>query len=537
MKSYKLYLPILLALAIATGILIGKKLNFPSSPVGMSTEDMREQKIKQIINFIDYDYVDQVNTDSLLDITISDLLRKLDPHSTYIAAQDVQRSEENMRGSFEGVGIEYTINKDTLTVLRVIKNGPSEKAGLLGGDRIIAIDDKPVAGIEFPEEEYPNMLKGISGSKVKVGVYRPMDNKELEIEIKRGSIPINSVNVSYMINDSVGFIKIDRFSERTADEFSSALKRLKKEGMEALILDLRDNPGGLLKAAIQVSDEFLEKEKLIVYTKERKGEVNLTHATSSGNFEKGRVVVLINEGSASASEIVAGALQDNDRAIIVGRRSFGKGLVQEEMELKDGSKVRLTTARYYTPTGRSIQKPYENGYTDYVHEANNRYKNGEMTEEDSIKVDKEEKFVTPGGKVVYGGGGIVPDVFVPIDTSGMALGALYHYFGYGQLDRFAFKYVDKNRKKLLDYSFDEFNETFVVSNELLNEVIEFSGVNVSLEELNANTLMILTTRVKALIARNLWGDEGLYPILYQNDPIVIKAQDLIGQRMEIVLVE
>ncbi len=523
MKQLKIYLPLILALAVVVGIMIGKRMNYPTRPVAMMNEDVREQKLRQLINYIDYDYVDEVNTDSLLDLTIAELLHKLDPHSSYISKNDVQRSEESLKGSFEGVGIEYLVHRDTLVVLRTIPKGPSAKAGLQAGDRIIEIDGKPVAGIDFPQKEYPGMLKGEGGTKVAVTVYRPTENNTKTIDIKRGTIPLNSVDVAYMLTEDVGLIKVNRFAETTAKEFDEALKQLKAAGMNSLVLDMRDNPGGLLKAAVDIADEFLQNDELIVYTKERSGNTNYTYATRKGDFKEGKLVVLINEGSASASEIVAGALQDNDRATIVGRRSFGKGLVQEEMTLKDGSKVRLTTARYYTPTGRSIQKPYDEGFDAYQREAEQRYYNGELTQEDSIAVETDQEFVTPGGKVVYGGGGIKPDVFVPIDTSGKALGWLYHYFGLGQVDRFAFLYVDKHRKEMAAYSLDDYKANFEVTDTILNEIIGFAGINMRVEDLNTNTRNILALRIKALIARNLWGEEGLYPILFEKDPMILQS--------------
>jgi carboxyl-terminal processing protease len=335
-----------------------------------------------------------------------------------------------------------------------------------------------------------------------------------------------------MVDDKTGLIKVNRFAETTTTEFKKALTDLRARGMEALIIDLRDNPGGLLKGAINLADEFLTKDQLIVYTETRSGERNYTYASSKGSFLKGEVVVLINEGSASASEILAGALQDNDRATIIGRRSFGKGLVQEEMVLKDGSRVRLTTARYYTPTGRSIQKPYAEGYEAYQKETTERIGNGELTSADSIKLQNEEQFVTPGGKTVFGGGGIMPDVFVPIDTAGKALGWLYHYFGYGQIDKFAFAYVDRHRSELQNYKADAFRKDFDITDDVFEELIKFAKLNITVDYLNDDTRSILKTRVKALIARNLWGESGMYPILYETDPVVQKAVFLLNPPME-----
>lgn len=523
MNNVKTYLPLLFALAVVVGIMIGNRMNYPARPVALMDDDVREQKLKQLINYIDYDYVDEVNTDSLLDLTISELLHKLDPHSSYIAKNDVQKSEESLRGSFEGVGIEYMIYRDTLVVLRVVPNGPSAKAGLMGGDRLVKIDTTPVAGISFPEQAYPELLKGKSGTQVSVHYYRPYAHTSGQVDIVRGKIPLQSVDIAYMLTPEVGLIRINRFAETTPDEFTDALEKLKSAGMRTLILDLRDNPGGLLRGAITIADAFLKKDALIVYTKQRNGNTNYTYATRGGEFEEGELYVLVNEGSASASEIVAGALQDNDRATLIGRRSFGKGLVQEEMTLKDGSRVRLTTARYYTPTGRSIQKPYNEGFDAYQREAENRFNNGELMQVDSSVFASQEQFVTPAGKVVFGGGGIMPDIFVAIDTSSKALGWLYHYFGIGQIDRYAFTYVDQHRKVLSELTAQDFRKNFVVGDSILGELFAFSSIKMKPEELDLDTRKVLAARIKAMIARNIWGDQGMYPILFEDDPIVSKA--------------
>lgn len=532
MNQLKTYLPLLLALAIVVGIMIGKRMNYASKPIALLNDDVREQKLRQLINYIDYDYVDAVNTDSLLDITITELLHKLDPHSSYIAKNDVQKTEESLQGSFEGVGIEYMINRDTLVVLRVVPKGPSEKAGLKGGDRIVAIDAEPVAGNNFPEDNYPDMLKGESGSVVAVTYYRPTEKSKKEVRITRGKIPLNSLDVAYMLSNHIGLIRLNRFAETTHDEFSTALANLKKLGMQTLVLDLRDNPGGLLKEAIALADDFLQDDELIVFTKSRNGETNYTYATRKGNWQDKALYVLVNEGSASASEIVAGALQDNDRATIVGRRSFGKGLVQEEMTLKDGSRVRLTTARYYTPTGRSIQKPYTEGFDAYQNEAESRIKNGELEAIDSTTFANEERFVTPKGKIVYGGGGIMPDVFVPIDTSGKALGWLYHYFGFGQIDRFAFNYVDRHRVQMEAFTLQSYRDTFAITDELLEEMFDYLDVKLDLSTISLETRKVLNTRLKALIARNIWGDKGMYPVLFETDPVVVETLKLTRESMD-----
>ena len=530
MKNIKIYLPLILALAIATGIFIGRRMNYPNRPVAFASQDMREQKLREIISYIDYDYVDDVNTDSLLDLTITDLLHKLDPHSSYITQRDVQKSEESLKGSFDGIGIEYLVNRDTLVVLRVVPQGPSAKAGIKGGDRFVAIDDKPVAGVQFPEKEYPMVLKGTSGTSIEVTYFRPQTQITKTVSITRGKIALKSIDVAYMLDKHTALIKINRFAETTTDEFETALKALKKKGATKLILDLRDNPGGLLKGAIEIADVFLDKDELIVYTENRKNQTRYTYATKKGDFVKGEVVVLINENSASASEIVAGALQDNDRATLVGRRSFGKGLVQEEITLRDGSRVRLTTARYYTPTGRSIQKPYTNGFEAYQRETYDRFKSGELIEADSSIFEPVQKFTTPKGKVVYGGGGIMPDIFVPIDTSTNSIAILYHYFSLGQIDRFAFDYVDRNRKEISAWKFDNYLNTFEISDSTMADLLAFAGINTNKFKLDEATETILKTRLKAMIARNLWGDRGMYPVLFTEDPMVLKALDALNTK-------
>ena len=419
----------------------------------MNESSQRENKIRQIINYIDYDYVDQLNTDSLLDITINDLLRKLDPHSVYIPQQDVEASEESIRGSFEGIGIEFKIYRDTLTVIRALSGGPSARAGIQSGDRILLAGNREMYGEDLTTDDVINTLKGKSGSRVTMSVYHPVSGTTEMKSIKRGEIPLQSVTTSFMVNDHTGYMKLSRFSQNSDVELARAIKKLKKQGAHNLILDLRDNPGGLLSVARDVSDEFLTDNKLIVFTKDRNGDKNSIYATSSGNFEKGHLAVLINEGSASASEIVAGAIQDNDRGWIIGRRSFGKGLVQEEMTLSDGSKIRLTTRRYYTPSGRSIQKPYKDYDRGFLEQSGfeGMHKVGADTTHSVYK--------TLGGRNVYGGGGISPDFEVPIDTSRAAV-ILYHLSGLANFDEQAFSYVDSHRKDFARVSEREFFQEF-----------------------------------------------------------------------------
>jgi carboxyl-terminal processing protease len=525
MNNKLIYLPLVLAACVVAGIYLGTKLNYPSKPASLISANIREKKIKQIINYIEYEYVDEVNTDSLLDMTITDMLRKLDPHSTYIANENVQRASENIQGSFEGIGIEFQVYRDSLTVVKVIPSGPASKAGLKAGDRIVGVNGEPIGGDNRASTDFVGLLKGPRGTAVVVKVWRPLENKQLDVKIIRDKIPLVSLDAAYIVRDDIGLIRLNRFSETTYEEFMSALKSLKQAGMKRLILDLRDNPGGLLAGSIQISDEFLKNKQLIVYTEDRNNRTRYTYAKSRGSFLDGEVVVLINEGSASASEVVAGALQDNDRAWIVGRRSFGKGLVQEEMALPDGSRVRLTTARYYTPTGRSIQKPYEGDFKAYQSESFQRFEQGELVNKDSIKVREDLRFTTPGGRVVFGGGGIVPDFFVPIDTNS-SLTWLYHILGYGRIDQFAFSWVDDHRADFSAFSKASFVKEFEVADEMLQEFVNQTNIQKYRAQMNETTEKYISVRIKALIARNLFGNEAFYEVLQQSDPMVQRALEI-----------
>ncbi len=512
--SIKILYPIFLSLALLAGICIGIFFDFPAKTLALSETESRENKLRQIINYIDYEYVDEMNTDSLLDLTITNLLRKLDPHSTYIPLEQVAANEESVRGSFEGVGIEFKIYKDTLTVIRVIENGPSEKAGIKAGDRILMAGDTELFGDDLTTTKIVNTLKGKSGSRVNLSVYHPMEKDTELLTIKRGNIPLKSVQSSFILNDKTGYIKLIRFSQNASEEISKAIYDLKKQGAKQLILDLRDNPGGLLSVAESVADEFLEDDELIVFTKDREGDKRTIEATRRGQFEKGKVAVLINEGSASASEIVAGAIQDNDRGWIVGRRSFGKGLVQEEMTLADGSKIRLTTRRYYTPSGRSIQKPFEEYDQNYLEKSGF---DGAGLSQDSLQ---KNVYRSLGGRILEGGGGIVPDIEVPRDTS-RAAAILYHLSLMANLDQSSFDFVDKNRAELSRYSEQNFIENYTISDALLRE---FFGRNTErLLQQNEETQNLIKARVKSFIGYNLFGNTALIKIYAPFDPTVQKA--------------
>ncbi|CAL2082100.1 S41 family peptidase [Tenacibaculum sp. 190524A05c] len=523
-------LPIFFAIAMAFGILIGAF--FTGQSTTLSKSSLNEQKVKRLINFIEQDYVDEVNTDELLDGAIAQMLTKLDPHSVYIPKENLQAVTENMQGNFVGIGVQFRIIEDSITVVHPMKGGPSIKKGIKAGDRILIADSDTLYGKGIGNGQVLKTLKGAPNTEVKLKVYRKSNDSLFDVTVERGKVNIKSVDIAYMLNDSIGYIKLDRFARNTYKEFKESLTILKELGMTDLVLDLRGNGGGFIDIANKIVDEFLEDDKLIVFTKNNGGEINESFATERGDFEDGGLYVLMDENSASASEIVAGALQDNDKGIIVGRRSFGKGLVQEEMDLGDGSAVRLTTARYYTPTGRSIQKPYkkpskedENGLSgnasssqvNYGSEVENRYKNGELLNRDSIKIVDSLKYTTPKGKIVYGGGGIVPDVFVPIDTSSYISTYYYAY-----LNDFAFKYVDNNRTKLSGIRIDEFIKSFdddnKVSNTFLSKIKDFQPSMLTKQKLRKF--------LKATIARELFNDQGLYRMNHLDDKMILKVLEL-----------
>ncbi len=514
MNKNKIYIPLFLSLAVAAGIFIGSMLDYPKkNSVMLFNRNPSEAKIKRLIDYIQYDYVDKVDTDSLLDGTIRNILGKLDPHSVYIPASEHDAIAERMNGEFVGVGIQFRMYKDSLTVVSVVDDGPSHKAGIKAGDRILIANKDTLYNKNITTDYIYKTLKGEPKTKVNLIVYRKSEKKLLNFTIKRGSIPIKSVDAFYMLNDNLGYIKINKFATTTYDEFKEGLLALQDKNMKRLVLDLRGNPGGYLGIATDIVDEFLEDDKLIVFTKNKGGKIDKTYATSKGEFEEGKVYVLIDEVSASASEIIAGALQDNDKGIIVGRRSFGKGLVQQEMDLGDGSSVRLTVSRYYTPTGRSIQKPYdgENG-NSYYNDRITRFHNGELTNGDSIKVNDSLKFVTPKGKVVYGGGGIVPDVFVGIDTT-----AYFSGIDFQTINNFVFDYaIDNHREQVKGWEFDEFKYNFDSDEVILNQY--FSTINKT-DNLNISYAKLY---LKALFARILFGENAFYEILNTNDKMLEK---------------
>ncbi|MBO0331058.1 S41 family peptidase [[Muricauda] lutisoli] len=473
MKKIKGYIwPTLLALAVALGIFIGGKLHFNDSPEKLFSTNSKKDKLNRLIDYIDYEYVDDVDTDSIVDVTVNNILGKLDPHSVYIPKDEMKDVAESMKGDFAGIGVSFYMYRDTITVIRTIKNGPSYISGIKPGDRILMADRDTLFGRRISNDDVVSTLKGKIGTKVNLKVYRKTEDKLMDIPVVRDRVPIRSVDAYYMLTKDIGYIKINRFAESTFDEFKDALRKLKLRGAKKLTLDLRDNPGGYLGIAEKLADEFLGEDKLILFTKNKKGRIKKAYATKKGDFEDKPVYVLINERSASASEIIAGALQDNDIGTIVGRRSFGKGLVQREMDLGDGSAVRLTVSRYYTPTGRSIQKSYKDGNHDYYKKFMERYSSGELTSADSIKVADSLRFVTPKGKVVYGGGGIIPDVFVPIGSNQEeaieSMEDTYQFFA-----RFVFEHLEEDRTLYDDYTQNQFLDEFSVDDILFDNFIQF----------------------------------------------------------------
>lgn len=519
MQFYKKYLPLLLGVAIATGIYIGGKLNFADSTDKLFTKNSKKDKINRLIDYIDYEYVDYINTDSIVDVTVNGILNNLDPHSVYIPKEDMDRVSQNMKGDFVGIGVSFYTYRDSIVVIRPIENGPSEKAGIKGGDRIVMADRDTLTGKRLQNNVILEKLKGEINSKVNLKIYRKGEPKLLDFTIKRSNIPIKSVDAAYMLTNKLGYIKVNRFAETTYKEFKVGLDKLITFGATEVVLDLRDNPGGFLGIAEQMVDEFLEDDKLILFTKNKRGNVEKSYATDKGDFENGKVYVLINENSASASEIVAGALQDNDKGIIIGRRSYGKGLVQREMALGDGSAVRLTVSRYYTPTGRSIQRPYNKGHKDYYDDYFSRLESGELLDPEKMKVHDSLKFKTPGGKTVYGGGGIIPDVFVPVDNS-MYNETLTYIQNRGYVANFAFEMLDKDRRAYENMPKQDFVDNFEVTDEMVFRFQEYlnarTGSKITFVAYNEEVKLY----IKATLADQLYGNGSFNEIINQKDIMI-----------------
>lgn len=523
------FIPFLLAICLIAGIAIGTFYanHFSGNKLGIINTS--SNKLNALLRIIDDQYVDTVNMGELVEEAMPQILSELDPHSSYIPAKDLEAVNADLKGSFSGIGIQFTIQNDTIHVNSVIQGGPSEKVGLMAGDRIVEVDDSAFVGKIVTNSEAMKRLKGEKGSKVKLGVYRPGEKDLLHFTVIRGNIPVKSIDAAYMINEKVGYIKVNKFGETTYPELLIALAKLNQKNCEGLIVDLRGNTGGYMAAAIQMVNEFLPNNRLIVYTQGRKSPREDYNSNGTGSNQKMPLVVLVDEGSASASEIFAGAILDNDRGTIVGRRSFGKGLVQQPIEFSDGSAIRLTIARYYTPSGRCIQKPYEKGKeSEYELDLLTRYEHGEFFSADSIKQDETEVYHTRLGRPVYGGGGIMPDIFVPQDTTGMT-----SYFrmaaNRGLIIRYTFDYTDQNRSTLQKYDTPEKMEAYLKGQNLLNKFAawaEKKGLK------RRNNLMMKSRRLFEMslygnIIYNMLGMEAYVEYLNESDKTVLKAVEIL----------
>lgn len=525
----KIVIPIVVSLAAVFGFVIGSVLSKNELQHTQKDSNLNvDGKLDLLLNLIDLQYVDTVNRDELVESAIPKILAELDPHSVYIPAEDLQIVNDDLDKSFSGIGVQFNIQKDTIMIVAVISGGPSERLGILPGDRIVTVDDSLFVGPAITNDKVMKRLRGPKGTKVKVGVKRSSSEELLSFEIVRGDIPLHSIDASYMLQDKVGYVKVSKFGSGTYDEFVEALTNLRIEGAERYIVDLRGNSGGYLDAAILMTNEFLKEGDLIVYTEGKAEKRRDAVADGRGVFAQTPVAVLIDEWSASASEIFAGAIQDNDRGVVVGRRSFGKGLVQQQIPLRDGSAIRLTIARYHTPSGRCIQKPYSDK-DEYDMDILNRYLHGEMDDKDSIKALPDSlKFFTTQGRVVYGGGGISPDVFVPRDTIGMTSYYTKIYNG-GILYDYTFEYVDKNREKLALYKDFTSLLNYLNTQNLADELVQFAqgrGIPKN-DKMYAESKALMQNRIKAYILRSMLGDEAFYPVFNENDIVIrVALQEL-----------
>lgn len=532
-----LWLPLIVAAAMAAGMWIGFELHartrttYVVQPDGTTTRVVQGGKIDEVLRFVEAKYIESVDLAKLEDAAAKALLKELDPHSGYISLSEINSVNESLSGGFEGIGVEFSIIEDTVYIIGVIADGPSDKAGIRTGDKIISIGDSTAIGIN--SKSMMDKLKGASGSSVTVGILRADGKTTEQVAITRGQIPIRSVDVAYMLDAKTGFIKINRFSEKTYKEFMEALERLiDGEKMENLVIDLRDNPGGYLSAATDILNQLFDSKKLLVYTEGRSYKRKDYYATGKTFYRLGKIAVLIDEGSASASEILAGAIQDNDRGVVVGRRSFGKGLVQEQYPLTDGSAMRLTVARYYTPSGRLIQKPYKKGDGDeYDDDLKHRVESGELYHQDSVKIADTTKYYTQAGRVVYGGGGIMPDIFVPLDT---VLRHRYLQQIYPLLPSFIYKRMNTLRAELLAQypKYTDFEKGYSLPESLVEEFIAYTErKNVVRDEAALRLLGVrLRSSMRAYIAQQLYQNGAYFRVMNQTDEMVQKALKAIASK-------
>lgn len=508
-------------------------VSFSNTAKAQSPNNLGEslQKIHQLFSILETNYVDKYDAKKATEDAIKAVLKELDPHSNYLTAEEVKNSNEPLQGSFEGVGIAYNNDDDTLIVVSTIEDGPADRSGVCPGDKVIYVGDTLIAGVNISAGRISNLLRGKKGSEVFLRVVREDVKDTLTFKIRRDRIPIESVTAHYMVTPEIGYVKVIRFGAKTVDDMKNALKKLKKQGMQHLILDLRGNPGGYLHAAVEMADEFISKDQLIVYTEGRESKRKDYFTKNGGIFEDGRLAVLIDEGSASASEIVSGAVQDLDRGIVIGRRSFGKGLVQNTYYFQDGSAARITTARYYTPAGRSIQRPYNQGKDKYYEELKKRFERGELTTLDSIHLPDSLKYTTKSGRTVYGGGGIMPDIFVPLDS--LSTDSVVEKLNDKNLIyRFAVRYTNHNRKDLIRQfpSFEQFRKSFNAGPELLDLFSQFcieKGQPLVWAHLNPNILRYSEIMIKANIARLLWDNNEFMAVANERDPAFQAAVDAL----------
>lgn len=531
-SSYQISLPLILCIGLAAGVLVGASITDKSGGPEINQD---VQKLREVLGLVKNEYVDEAKTDVLVEEAISHMLGKLDPHSSYLSAQDQVAANEDLQGNFEGIGIEFNIFHDTLVVVAALSGGPSESVGLQPGDKIVKVNDNNIASVGLSYPDVQKYLKGPKGTEVKIEVIRRNSPSPITFTIIRDKIPQFSVDAAYMIDSEIGYIKVSRFSQTTYQEVKKAMSKLKEEGMQKLILDLQGNPGGYMDQAVDIADEFLVKGKKIVFTKSHEARYDEeSFATERGDFEQGDLIVLVNESSASASEIVAGALQDNDRALIVGRRSYGKGLVQRPFRLNDGSEVRLTISRYYTPSGRSIQKPYNN-LEEYDKDITERYKKGEFFSADSIHFNDSLKYETANGRSVYGGGGVMPDYFVPLDTT---LGNSHYFnrlFAGNILREYAFKYAAENKSRLSKMGYPDYLQYFEVTDAMLNQVVTMgikNNIEANPKDLAKNK-RYFQVYLKAEIARNVWDNQSFYPIMNETNEILQQAIKLFDRIPEL----
>ncbi len=526
----QIYLPILLALALVAGMFIDRMM-FSGAGGELGKRLLvypQTNKIESIINLINEEYVDSINKKDFVEKVIPDVLKHLDPHTVYIPAEELKATNQELEGNFGGIGVEFSMQKDTVLVVAVVSGGPSEKVGIMPGDRIITVNDSVIAGVKMPTNSVVGLLRGDLGTKVTVGIERRNRKDLINFEITRGNIPVYSVDVAYMVTDSIGYVKVNRFARNTYQELLSSLAKLKANNCKNVIVDLRGNSGGYLDIAISMTNEFLKKGDMIVYTQGNSSPRQDVFANGAGVCQDLGVNVLVDEFSASASEIFAGAIQDNDRGRIVGRRSFGKGLVQQQVPLSDGSALRLTVARYYTPSGRCIQKPYDNGVDDYYRDIMKRFQHGEFFEKDSISQNDSLMYKTKGGRSVFGGGGIMPDFFVPRDTTNQTE---YYYRLRESMTvyRFALYYSDENRTSLSKFENVSDLKAYLDQQPVLEAFLKYAdkeGIPFNRQQYLISKKLI-DLEVKAYIARNILDNEGFYPIIGMEDEVLQKAIEVI----------